>query len=73
MLRTSKAVGGPRDGVRITADQNWDGYVLKPARDRNRAAVFSYPGKYVWQALVDRDAYGWVWVPGKGRPTSTSR
>lgn len=51
---SGKAVGGPRDGIKLTASRNWDGIVMENS-------VRAYNGKYIW------DGEGWVW---KAEPDS---
>jgi hypothetical protein len=48
------AVGGPRNGVRLTASGRWNGIVRKGS-----ALAEMYPGHYEF----DPDAGIWVWHP----------
>lgn len=54
------AVGGPRNGVKLTAPFSWDGLVKKPNQLGNQEHNF-YPGKYKWEHHRPTDKYTWVW------------
>ena len=45
---TGKAIGGPRDGIKLTASQTWDGIVMIDL-------VRAHKGKYTW------DGKNWTW------------
>lgn len=53
------AVGGPRNGVKLLANNSWNGVVRKPANTVD--AGEAYPGRYVY----DVHASIWLWVPVK--------
>jgi hypothetical protein len=62
-METGIGIGGPRDGVKLTAAVNWDGRVREPnQRDDEGAIKRYYPGRYRWSTIVP----GWVWVPEVG-------
>lgn len=52
-----KALGGPRAGVKLAAERNWDGIVMQPMRN-NRAQKF-YSGRYRWDSTLQI----WKWNP----------
>lgn len=54
-----RAVGGPRDGVRLTADRMWDGRIRMPSRagQGEHRDVNWHDGHYVWHDT-------WVWEAG---------
>ena len=49
-MKRAKALGGPLDGVKLTAPLSWDGLIPK-----------NFDGYYLWD--YDRD--GWVWELGR--------
>lgn len=57
-LLSGKCVGGPSDGVTVSAPGTWDGKIKKITR-RGSALVRYHPGHYEWN--VDC----WQWVPGE--------
>lgn len=50
-----KAVGGPRDGVKVGAGPRWDGRVAK-----NEGKGTYWPGRYKWDY---EELHTWVWKP----------
>lgn len=50
-----KAIGGPRDGVKLTAPLSWNGKIRLPEA-RVTSSSTNYPGTYVF------DEYEWVWT-----------
>jgi hypothetical protein len=64
-MDTSIAIGGPRDGVKITADASWDGRVRHPPGHRSITAnptTLFYFGRYIWEDT------GWTWVAEESEP-----
>lgn len=53
-MLTAKAVGGPRDGVKLSAVVTWDGIV----RYITNHGIHMHPGHYKWR--IDC----WKWIPG---------
>lgn len=66
-----RAVGGPRDGIMLTASPNWDGRVQRSgkARQHNTTELQYYDGYYKWH-----DINGvWKWKDGElGKPKKRS-
>lgn len=58
-METGVGVGGPRDGVRLTASTDWDGRVQKPGTFADGSVKRYYPGRYVWLSITSK----WLWVP----------
>jgi len=56
MMISGKAIGGPLDGVKVTAGVSWFG-TIPTHRLRADALVRYYPGRYVWN--IDKSC--WVW------------
>lgn len=56
MVITGKAIGGPRDGAKLTAPPNWNGRVAVPGGDTSKVRR-EYPGHYEWVWP------NWVWQP----------
>ena len=55
----SRALGGPRDGVKLTAGPSWNGRVETP-QSTPKAPKY-YGGRYVW----DWDFQAWIWHADK--------
>lgn len=58
------AVGGPRDGVKLTAQANWDGRVRYPAAANSGAqgSRYEYPGNYVYRIRQSDNRPVWLWI-----------
>jgi hypothetical protein len=56
------AVGGPRDGVKLSAGPGWNGKIKRKSIGSNEPEPTKqeafYPGYYQWDPH-----YGWVWIP----------
>lgn len=56
-METGKALGGPRDNVRLSASASWDGrIILRPPKDTGAITRY-YPGRYAWSTGMRM----WVW------------
>ena len=53
---SGKAVGGPKDGIKLTAPISWDGIVY-PIQRGIKPVCKPYPGKYRWKEAT------WRWEP----------
>jgi len=69
MLHEGKAVGGPRDGAKLSAERNWDGMVLRPQGSHASNKPKPYPGRYVYQMANGT----WFWVANKSVPGSRTQ
>lgn len=49
------AVGGPRAGIKLSAEDNWDGRIKERRQSDNKNPKY-YPGRYVW------DGETWRWL-----------
>lgn len=58
-MLTGKAVGGPRDGVRLSAGVSWDGRVALKREGNTGSSTLWHPGRYVWQDET------WTWQPSE--------
>lgn len=67
MMYEGKALGGPRDGVKLTAELSWDGMVEQP-RKANTGITY-YPGHYQWNSRTGR----WVWAERLPTPSRTCK
>lgn len=48
-MNKGRAVGGPRDGIMLTAGADWDGRIKLPtAHGHSKALESYYPGYYAW-------------------------
>lgn len=56
-MLTSKAIGGPRDKIKLSASARWDGLVYK----HNKGGHVPYNGRYEWK----RESWRWVEFDGK--------
>jgi hypothetical protein len=79
MMLAGRAIGGPRDGVRLEAHPTWDGRILIPSKaaehrpdrdtapDDRRGRTY-HPGRYAWDS--ERSTWAWVNVetPDAGTP-----
>lgn len=65
MVFESRAIGGPLDGVKITAQLNWNGSIKNNKQSSNNSIV-AYPGHYRWSTI--RNA--WIWHADKDKPTT---
>lgn len=73
-LIDAMAVGGPRDGVKLSASRTWDGRIEIPAKYEQSAHGHKpkfirsnwHPGKYVLKLRFDKDTgvtyFEWVWI-----------
>lgn len=65
MMMTGVAVGGPRDGVKLSAGSSWDGRVrLRPPKNEQEmpsSKIIFHPGYYKWYPKYD----SWVWISDK--------
>lgn len=59
MMYEGFAMGGPRDGVKLTAGARWDGRVQTPEATAKVPKYFK--GRYEW----DWDFRAWVWHADK--------
>jgi hypothetical protein len=57
-LLVATAVGGPRDGVRLSCPALWNGVILKGTTYKGTRTY--YPGHYVWGIRNGNNA--WVWI-----------
>jgi hypothetical protein len=54
------AIGGPRDGVKLTAQPDWDGRIAFYDRTPFHTPVQRHhPGRYKWDTALNT----WVWYP----------
>lgn len=57
-LITGVAVGGPRNGVKLSASSAWNGVVRKNVKDASSPdSGEPYPGRYVFDIRLN----SWVW------------
>lgn len=61
-----RAVGGPRNGIKLTAPLSWDGMIPLPKATEN-AAIRYHPGRYIWQS----ERGMWLWIASQ--PTAYCR
>lgn len=74
-LYEGKAIGGPRDGVKLSASLQWDGRIRKQTKEGETTST-TYPGFYKWMdASLDEfgSNYTWVWQPDKEHSLSPER
>jgi len=67
MLLESRAMGGPLDTVKVSAELKWDGRVRTPESTAKVAKY--YRGKYLW----DWDFRAWIWYADKTEKAGTPR
>lgn len=61
-LITGIGIGGPRNGVKLSAPPTWNGMVRKNPKNSNSPDTGDpYPGRYVYDPVVD----AWVWTEPK--------
>lgn len=65
-METGIAIGGPRDGVKLSAGPSWDGRV-KDIRHSMGAIERYFPGRYRWVERV------WLWLPEENHKLSVIR
>ena len=63
MDRTGIAVGGPRDRVKLSAPDTWNGLVSKTNKAGELSSIRFLPGRYVWGYHYGADRVTWYWVP----------
>jgi hypothetical protein len=65
------AIGGPRDGVKLSAGESWNGRVPMPRPDTatSVSTVRWYPGRYIWS--VRRATWLWEVIPEPKAPTKS--
>jgi len=72
-MLSGKAIGGPRDGVRLEALPTWDGRITVHSTTavEDKRGRGHHPGRYTW----DPDQTTWVWVAdaAKSPRTGTQR
>lgn len=63
-----RAVGGPRNGVKLSAGHSWDGIVYRATRqhDEYHSMRRAHPGRYIWQATDGT----WLWITNEATPGS---
>ncbi len=60
-METGIGIGGPRNGIKLSAPIGWDGRIREPsAQGDNEGAIKRYyPGRYFWHGSIP----AWVWAP----------
>lgn len=58
-METGIAIGGPRDGIKLSAELTWDGRIEKHSGFNGGVVKKYYSGRYKWSAAVP----GWCWQP----------
>jgi len=71
MQVTGKAVGGPRDGIKLTAGVDWDGRVqvfTTSAPDDKRGRTY-HKGRYIWSDVTST----WNWRADEKSPDARTQ
>jgi len=57
-MLTGTAIGGPRDRVKLSAPETWNGKVRKSNSNANQDKFVYYKGHYTWSTVEKT----WVWT-----------
>lgn len=52
-------VGGPRNGIKLSAGPTWDGRIKKKGNENKNDNGAYHRGRYIW----DADLQVWEWFP----------